>query len=115
MTIRRAIEAPAGYRTPEVALYVAQMDDQSRRLTQDTRGLTPAELAWQPEPGMNTIGMLLAHIAYAETHLVQVGLLGEKIGHAEDVIGITEEQEGMPLPPGARPSPALEGKDLIFF
>ena len=109
------LDTPEGFRSREVARFIWQLDEQRRRLTQDTRGLTPAELAWQPEPGMNTIGMLLAHIAYAETHLVQVGLLGEKIGHAEDVIGITEEQEGMPLPPGARPSPALEGKDLIFF
>src|SRR2546427_395593 len=83
--------------------------EQRQRLTLHTRRHTPAELAGQPEPGLKTIGMLLAHIACAETHLVQGGLLGEKIGHAKDVIGIAEEQEGMPLAPGARRSPALEG------
>jgi hypothetical protein len=64
---------------------------------------------------MNTIGMLLAHIAYAEVHLGQVGLRGETTGHARDVIGIGEEEEGLPLPPGARPPAALEGRPLEFF
>jgi hypothetical protein len=53
---------------------------------------------------MNTIGMLLAHIAYAETHIVQVGVLGETTGHAHDVIGLTEAEEGLPLAPNAPPS-----------
>ena len=35
--------------------------------------------------------MLLAHIAVAETHLTQVGLLGETSGHVQDVIGIRED------------------------
>ena len=33
----------------------------ARALIADTRGLTPEALGWQPAPGMNTIGMLLAH------------------------------------------------------
>ena len=31
------------------------------------------------------------------------------------MIGITEEDEGLPLAPGAPPSPALAGRDLAFF
>ena len=61
-----AIEPPAGFRSREAALFVAQLDDQSRRLTADTLALTPAALEWQPAPGQNTMGMLLAHIAYWE-------------------------------------------------
>jgi len=64
---------------------------------------------------MNTVGMLLAHIAFAEAHLVQVGVLGEAVGHAHDVIGITEEDEGLPLPPDGLPSPPLRGRELAFF
>ena len=47
---------------------MAQMDDQSRRLTEHTRGATADELAWQPAPGLQTIGMLLAHIAVVEVY-----------------------------------------------
>jgi hypothetical protein len=36
-------------------------------------------------------------------------------GHARDVIGIGEEEEGMPLAPGAPPSPALAGRPLEYF
>jgi hypothetical protein len=64
---------------------------------------------------MNTAGMLLAHIAFAEAHLGHVGLLGEAVGHAHDVIGLTEEEEGLPLAPGAPPSPALAGRTLADF
>ncbi len=107
--------APEGFASREVARFLWQMDEQSRRLHQDTRGLSAEELGWQPRPGMNTIGMLLAHIAYAETHLAQVGLLGEETGHAQDVIDLTEEEEGMPLAEGAPPAPALAGKPLEYF
>ena len=114
-TVTTRLETPDGYRSATVARFLWQIDEQRRKLTEDTRGLTPAELEWQCAPGMNTIGMLLAHIAFAETHLAQVGLNGETTGHAHDVIGITEQDEGMPLAPNAPPAPALAGKHLAFF
>lgn len=114
-TVTTLLETPPGYRSRDVARFVWQMDEQRRALLDGTRGLTPADLSWQPAPGMNTMGMLLAHIAYAEVHVVQVAVLGEPRGHAQDVIGITEADEGMPLAKGAPPSPALDGKPLSFF
>lgn len=113
--VQTLLETPSGYASREVARFLWQMDEQSRRLRLDLEGLAPAELEWQAAPGMNTIGMLLAHIAVAETHLAQVGLKSEPSGHVHDVIGITVEDEGMPLPPGAPPSPALAGRDLAFY
>ena len=107
--------APLGYRSETVARFLWQMDEQQRRLTADTRGLSPEALAWQPAPGMNTIGMLLAHIAYAECHLVQVGLEGKPTSDPRAIIGIGEEEEGLPLAEGALPSPALAGRDLVWF
>jgi DinB superfamily len=104
-----------GFRSKEVARFLWQMDEQSRRLTADTRGLEPADLEWQSAPGMNSIGMLLAHIAVSEVHLAQVGLLAEKDGHPRDVIGIGEEEEGLPLAAGAPASPALAGRPLEWF
>ncbi len=106
---------PAGFRSVQVARFAWQIDEQRRMLTVETRGLSPEDLAWQPFPGMNTRGMLLAHIAYAEAHLTQVGILGEKTGHAQDVIGLTEEEEGLPLEAGAPPAPATLGKPLEYF
>jgi hypothetical protein len=56
---------------------MAELDEQRRALLADARGLTPEELEWPPAPGMNSIGMPLAQIAFAEAHLTQVGVLGE--------------------------------------
>lgn len=113
--IETLLQAPPGFRSDTVARFLWQMDEQRKALLEGVRGLETADLEWQPMPGTNSIGMLLAHIAYAEAHLVQVGVLGEQVGHAQDVIGITEEEEGLPLAPGAPPSPALAGRELAFF
>ena len=106
---------PAGFRSREVARFLWQMDEQRRGLLDLVRGVTPDELEWQPAPGMNTIGMLLAHIAYAEAHLVQIGVEGKATSDCRAVIGIGEEEEGLPLSPGAPPSPALNGRPLAQF
>ena len=114
-TLETLLVAPPGYACATVARFMWQLDEQRRALLEDTRALTAEELAWQPAPGMNTIGMLLAHIGYAEAHLVQVGLEGEARGHAHDVVGITDAEEGLPLPPGGQPPAALAGRELGFF
>lgn len=113
--VRSALELPPGYASATVARYVAQLEDQSRRLRAATASLTPADLEWQCAPGANTIGMLLAHVAYAEAHLVAVGLEGRATSDTKSLIGISEADEGMPLAPGAPPSPALAGRDVGFF
>jgi hypothetical protein len=114
-TIRTLLDAPAESRAPQVALLAAQLDDLHRRLRESIADIDAAELAWQLAPGTNTIGMLLAHLAYAEAHMAQIGILGEATGHAQDVVGIREEDEGMPLPPDGRPPAALAGKGRPFF
>ncbi len=114
-TVQTLLETPAGYRSATVARFLWQMDEQRRALIEDTRALTPGELAWQPAPGMNTIGMLLAHIAYAESHLTQVGLEGKATSDTKTEIGLSAEEEGLPLAPGAPPSPALASRDLAWF
>ena len=57
----------------------------------------------------------LAHIAYAENHLVCVGVEGKSSSNTKATIGISVEEEGMPLADDAPPSAALDGKDLTFF
>lgn len=104
-----------GYASDYVARIAWQMDEQRRLLLAAVHGMSPPDLEWQPAPGMNSIGMLLAHIAYAEHHMVAVGIEGHASSDTKRVIGISEEDEGMPLKPGDPPAPALAGKDLAFY
>jgi uncharacterized damage-inducible protein DinB len=115
-TVRRTLlEAPPGFRSASVARFLWQMDAQRRALIADTRDLSSADLAWQPAPGMNTIGMLLAHVAYSESHMTQIGLEGKATSDTRAVIGIDDTEEGMPLAAGAPPSSALAGRELPWF
>jgi uncharacterized damage-inducible protein DinB len=112
--IRRILEPAAGTRSRLVGLFLWQLDDQSRRLTEDTRGVTPEELAWQSAPGMNTIGMLLAHIALVEVGWINRGVLGREWDE-EGVLSVRFPDGGMPMHPEAAPPAALAGRDLAWF
>ena len=112
---RDVLKAPKGYRSREAGLFVAQLDELTQRMKQDTRGLEPRELEWQPAPGMNTIGMLLAHIAVVEVFWIQVGPLGRKRFDFRGVLGIAADDDGLPLPPDGKPPRTLQGKRLAFF
>jgi DinB family protein len=113
---REVLVMPPGFRSREACSFIAQLDDQSMRLTADTRLLTPAALEWQPAPGMNTIGMLFAHIAIVEVFWTQVGPLGIKGPYeVESALGIGIDDDGMPIPEGGAPPATLRGKDLAFF
>lgn len=112
---RNEIKIPDGYRSREIANFVAQLDDQLALLRQDTRGLTPADLQWQPARGMNTIGMLLAHNAIVEVWWVKIAVLVEAEPKVEDVIGIDVNADGMPIAADAEAFAALNGKDLAFY
>jgi uncharacterized damage-inducible protein DinB len=111
---QRILTPLAGNRSPLVGLFLWQMDDQSRRLTEDTRGATVEELAWQPAPGMNTIGQLLAHIAVVELRWLNRAVLGPERADEGD-IGITRPEVGIPLGEDGTPPAALRGRDLAFF
>lgn len=112
--IDRLVPAP-GYPSREVAISMAQLEELHERIVLAAMPLSPGQLAWQPRPGASTPGMLLAHIAVAETHLTQVGLLGETAGHVQDVIGIREDDDGMPLDPDGLPPAILRDKDAAWF
>ena len=108
------ITLPPG-RAREVASFIAQLDDQSRRMLEDLRGITAAELHWQPKPGTNSIGMLLAHLAIVEVYWLMIA--SETMTHeaAKRVLRFGVDDDGMPLPPGKRPPAALKGKRLAFY
>ena len=111
---RRILEPGGGTASRIAGLFLWQLDDQSRRLTEDTRGAGPDELAWQPAPGMNTIGMLLAHIAAVEVGWVRAAIHGLDRDSGQ-VLGVTKREIGLPLAPDAPPAPAVTGRALPYF
>ena len=116
MSTHRSIMQPLpGFRSQEVASFLAQMDDQTRRLMEGLQGATPEELEWQPNPGMNTIGMLLAHNAIVEVFWTLVALERAEKPSGEPILGIGDDDDGMPLPEDGKPPAVLAGKDLAFY
>ena len=114
-TITRLIQPVDGFQSMEAASFVAQLDDQSRRLRENLEGITPEELQWQPAPGMNTIGMLLAHLAVVEVHWMNVGVLGLEPGRASETLGVEENADGIPLAEDATPPSELGGKPFEWY
>jgi uncharacterized damage-inducible protein DinB len=112
---RRTIEHPAGFRAPDAGLIIASLDDQSRLLFEDLEGITPEELQWQPHAGMNTIGMLLAHMAIVEAWWTLVIVAKEDPATVQPILGIGDDDDGMPIKAGEKPFALLNGKDLAFY
>ena len=113
--IESRIIPAAGFRSAEVALKVAEITEVHEQILRAASGLSAAQLAWQPAPGRNTLGMLLAHIAVAEVHIGFVVLKGERDSDIQGVLGITMEDDGMPLPADGGPPTAITGKPWPFF
>jgi len=112
--ITRHIAVARG-RSREAASFLAQMDDQSRRLLADLRGVTTAELQWQPKRGMNTLGMLLAHIAIVEVYWLQVAMERASDAALKHVLHIGGDDDGIPLPPTGSPPRVLRGRTLGWY
>lgn len=113
--IETNLEVPGGYRSSVPARYVWQLDDQTRRLFEALEGSTAEELEWQAAPGMNTMGMLLAHLAVAEAHMAAVGVEGRADSDVKGLLGITADDDGLPLPEHGTPPAVLHGRDLAWF
>lgn len=109
------IVSPPGYASREAGSFMEQLDDLSRRLAEDLAGITVDEFAWQPEPGMNTIGMLLEHTAIVEVYWTQVGPLGLTSHATDDILGIDIDHDGLPLPVGAAAPEWLRTKTLGHY
>lgn len=114
---RSALVVPTGYASQEVATFIAHLDDLLKRQHDQTRKLTPADLEWQAAPGMNTIGMLMAHqsiIEVAWTGMAIEDLQRDQV-RLKEVLGIGVKDDGMPLPEDGAPPAGLAGKDLAFY
>ncbi|MDZ4723447.1 MAG: DinB family protein [candidate division Zixibacteria bacterium] len=103
---KRELNLPVGYNPKTqsmVALFAAQLEDQLRLLKRDLEGLEVKHLEWQPQPGMNTIGMLLAHNAVVEIWWINIapyGIPANPDGEAlmKNTIGICMDDDGLPIP-----------------
>lgn len=111
---RSVIELPPGYRCREAGMFMAQLDELSQRMHNDLRDIAPSELEWQPMPGMNTIGMLLTHLAIVEVFWTQIGVMGVP-EDSQSVLGIGLYDDGLPFPEGGLAPAHLAGKSLSYF
>ncbi|UCD16485.1 MAG: DinB family protein, partial [Candidatus Zixiibacteriota bacterium] len=96
----------------KVGLFAAQLDDQLARLRKEIKGLTVRQLEWQQHPGMNTIGMLLAHMALAEVWWIRIApaeIAWETEGKnlVRKICGF--DDDGIPLPDKGKHPSYLKG------
>lgn len=103
-----------------IALFVAQLDDQTRRLRRAVDGLTPDALSWHPGPGRNSVGMLLVHIALTEVFWISVAAgaatdrdAAERV--VREVSGLGLDDDGMPAPPHGGHPAVLSGWDVARY
>lgn len=124
MPLKKRILKPARGYNPKthrtVGMFMAALDDQLRLLKRDLAGLTPAQLAWQPKTGMNTIGMLLTHLAIVE---IWWFIVAPKSLNSEaewdriirEHLKIGGDDDGMPVKKGGKHPKVLQGKPLSFY
>jgi uncharacterized damage-inducible protein DinB len=113
------ITPASGFQCSDAATYFTQMEDQTRRLLKAIADITPAELEWQSAPGMNTIGMLLAHLAGAEVAWAMRGFEGYQASDLDGFIAKVEAlgfpDDGIGLAPDGLPPSYFAGKDLVYY
>ena len=109
--IKRELKIARGYNPKTqrtVGLFAAQLNARLARLKKEVKDLTVEQLEWQQKPGMNTVGMLLAHLSIVEVWWIRVApteipLKPEGWKLVQKICGI--EDDGLPLPPdGAHPA-----------
>ena len=119
MTVERKLAIPEGYdpsSNPRVASFAAQLDDQLSRLKKDTAEMEMRHLEWQARPGINTVGMLLAHLAVVDVWWMRVAPHEtpetECDGIMRGIIGIGMDDDGLPLPAEGLHPQSLAGKTI---
>jgi len=120
---RRALARDPTFRPADqsqIALFVAQLDDQSRRLAKSVEGLAVADLEWQPRPGRNSAGMLLAHNAITEVFWIGVATgttpdrePAERL--CREILGIGQADDGMPAAADGGHPAVLAGWELARY
>ncbi len=120
---KRELKYPSGYEHQSqatVQLFAAQFDDQLALLKEAVGKLTVPQLEWQPQRGMNTIGMLLAHLAVVEVFWINVAAKGiPPEPEGEEImlktIGILMDDDGLPIKPDGQHPQTLSGKTITDY
>jgi hypothetical protein len=114
---KRTLISPAGYEPRAIATrtLASQLDPLLAVLSAGVKEASVAELEWQLRPGVNTTGMLLAHLALAETYWMQMVCRDIESPEewdriAVEVIGIRMDGDGMPLAPQGLHPATLAGR-----
>lgn len=96
---------PPGF-APGVGRWAAQLAETRRNLLAPVAGLSPAQLAWHPDPETESIGIQLLHVAAVEWSWVFEEILGR---HGDDYDGW---EEAIPIRLGL---PQVGGRPLASF
>ncbi len=122
MIKERKLAIPAGYdpgKNPMVTSFAAQLDDQLELLRKSCSDLEVRHLEWQPQPGVNTIGMLLAHLAVVDVWWIRIAPNAVPESDADtifkEIIGIGGDDDGLPLPPDGKHPATLSGKTMSDY
>jgi uncharacterized damage-inducible protein DinB len=113
--VKSLLRPAENFRSREAASFYVQLEDQARILREAVQGMSAQELEWQPERGMNTIGMLLAHNAIVDVFWTQIAIAGMKESDTLPILGIGIDDDGMALAPDAEAPANLKGKPLAFY
>jgi uncharacterized damage-inducible protein DinB len=118
----RDVKIPRGYDAKKqkiVGLFAGQLDDQLKLLADQVKDLTVEQLEWQYRSGMNTIGMLLAHLAVVDLWWGVIAPKGlpEPDGDVINmkIIGIRMDDDGLPLASDGKHPQSLAGKSAIAY
>lgn len=111
---------PTGYdRSTQklIGCFAIQLDKQLADLKTTLGAPSVAELEWQLDTGMNTIGVLLAHNAVAEAFWINVAAQELKPGpegdkRIKEITGIGGNDDGVPMPADGKHPDTL--KDFTF-
>ncbi len=117
------LPVPEGYdvaTSPIISNAAAELDALLAALTRRMEEAPRELLEWQLRPGVNTIGMLLAHLAIVEVFWVQCASRGidsdEEVNEiVQGILGIRIEADGMPLAEGGVHPRALAGKSAADY
>jgi uncharacterized damage-inducible protein DinB len=94
------LEPASGY-APQIGLFLAQMENVRLGTKRYIEGLTPEQLAWHPNPKIESIGTLLLHIAAVEFSWILEDIFKRPMGQEWEIafpirVGI-RQVSGQPL------------------
>ncbi len=101
---RTIILKPSPEFTPQIGLFVAQMEELRRETKRYVQDLSAEQLSWHPTPKVESMGTLLLHIAAVELSWIQ-----------EDILRQPMDEEWRIAFPIRYGTPQLTGESLAFY